>query len=56
MRNTPLVGSQESEVGSLRTGSKPYPLSRTLLKVIAPVFGQFGNSRSFLMDNLVFHP
>ena len=33
-----------------------YPLSRTVFKVIAPVFRQIDNSRTIIMDSLSCHP
>ena len=35
---------------------EPYPLSRTVFKVIAPVFRQIDNSRTIIMDSLSCHP
>jgi hypothetical protein len=58
MKSLLLFGSTGSlefriqvDAGTNQDQNKPYPLSRTLLKVIAPVFRQFDDSKSFIMDS-----
>jgi len=56
LRPGSLTDCRRLAAGGLTEHSEPYPLSRTVFKVIAPVFRQIDNSRTIIMDSLSCHP